>query len=306
MNRLLRCLLLLFIGNVSALAAELPGTWSNGESEFKTISIMLRSDGQAIFSTAVLPTYARWKKTDTGFELTIAGDGKSLTLPFTYDPATATLSSALRDTQITLRKVSDQEPPDLLARAKAKQEEDTARWKKQFRVEERTLADVAALRALITAWLAIPASQPHAETIFLHLPDNLPNFTLRRFGSEKMFIDISVEHRQTATPSGYPLEGKPARADTRSDLPLLFSLPDSMRERIKLLGQRPGVVMETNTSLQVSAFETESLYRYTQLVLTAADPGTPAVIDEIMSILWPTQPANITVSLHTRIPRESE
>jgi hypothetical protein len=35
-------------------AVELPGTWSNGQDEFKTLSLMLRSDGQAIFATAVL------------------------------------------------------------------------------------------------------------------------------------------------------------------------------------------------------------------------------------------------------------
>jgi len=305
MNLRLRCLLLLFIGNVSALAAELPGTWSNGESEFKTISLMLRSDGQAIFATAVIPTYARWKKNDTGFDLTIAGDGKSVTLPFTFDPATATLSSALHDTQVILRKVSDQEPPDLLARAKAKQEEDTARWKKQFRMEDRTLADVAALRRLITTWLAIPASEPHAETIFIRPSGKLPTFTLRRFGPEKLFIEIPMESRSTATPSGYPLEGKYAPAGTVSNLPLRFELPAAMQTRIQSLS-KPGVAIDTHASVQVSAFETEAYYRYTQLVLTAADPGTPAVIDEIMSILWPTQPTNITVSLHTRMPRESE
>lgn len=301
----LRSLLLLLISTVSALAAELPGTWSNGESEFKTISLMLRSDGQAIFSNAVLPTYARWKKTDTGFELTIAGEGKSLSLPFTYDPATETLSSTLRDMQIMLRKVSEQEPPDMLARAKAKQEEDRARWNKQFRMEDRTLADVTALRALVTAWLAIPASQPHAETIFIRPAGKLPTFTLRRFGPEKLFIDIPLESRSTATPSGYPLEGKPAPAGTVIDLPLRFELPAAMQTRIQSLN-KPGIAVDTHASLQVSAFETEAYYRYTQLVLTAADPGTPAVIDEIISILWPTQPANITVSLHTRIPRESE
>ena len=302
MTRFLHPFFILFlIGHVAVHASELPGTWSNGKDEFGTISLMLRADGQAVFATAVMPAYARWKKSETGLDLTIAGEGKSLTVPLTYDAATKTLTGTLGKTQLNLRKVSDQEPPDMLAQAKVKQTEERARWAKQARMEERTLADVAAIRALVTAWLSIPADQPHAETIFISPGDKLPTFTLRRFGPEKVFIEIPLESRGIATPSGYPLEGKFVPVDTPSTLPLYFELPASMQVRIQAFAKKPGVAIETHASVQVSAFETESYYRYTQLVLTAADPATPAVIDEIMAILWPVAPVNIPVTLHHRL-----
>lgn len=293
---------LLFVLAGTAFAVEFPGSWNNGKDEFKTIAISLRADGQAVFHTAVLPAPARWRKNDTGLDLTIGGGGQSLTLPFTYDAAAATLTARWQGDTLVLTKVSDQEPPDMLALARKRQAEDYERWGKQFRMEEQTLADVAAVRALLTGWLATPPDQTHAETIFLRPSERLPTFTLRRFGPEKLFIDIPLEHRRAESPSGYPTEGRSATGDVGANLPLVFSLPEPMRERIQALGQKPGVTAESHAGVQVSAFETESLYRYTQVIMTAADPTTPAVIDELMATLWPAPPASITATLHFRVP----
>ena len=302
MTRFLHPFFILFlIGHVAVHASELPGTWSNGKDEFGTISLMLRADGQAVFATAVMPAYARWKKSETGLDLTIAGEGKSLTVPLTYDAAAKTLTGTQGKTQLILRKVSDQEPPDMLARAKAKQMEERARWEKHARMEERTAADVAAIRALVIPWLSLPADQPHAETIFIRPGGKLPTFTLRRLGPEKLFIDIPLETRSIAVPSGYPVTGKPAPAGTLSSLPLHFELPAPIQARIQALATKPGVAIETHAFEQVSVFEIESYYRKMQLILTAGDPGTPAVIDEIMAILWPVAPVNIPVTLHHRL-----
>ncbi len=298
----LRHFLLLILTGVAVAAVEFPGTWSNGESEFKTVSIMLRADGQAVFATAVIPTYALWKKTDAGLDLTIAGGGTSLTLPFTYDSATQTLTGTLHDTKLVLRKVSDQQPPDMLARSKAKQEEDNARWKKQFRMEDRTLSNAKAVRSLVHDWLAAPVGG-NAEDIFLSIPGSQYQLTLRGLGGNIRFIEIPLESRQAAKLSGYPAESKLLPGDAQSDLPLVFELPAKIRPQLDAIGHRPGVKAETHAFTQVTAFATEGFYRSVEFIVPAhGEPDAEALIAEILSVLWPDHKGKYTATLHFRVP----
>jgi hypothetical protein len=297
-----RLILLLFLAVLATLrAVELPGSWSNGKDEFKTISLMLRSDGQAIFATAVLPTYALWEKTETGLSLTLGGDGKSLTLPFTYDPVTELLTGKLQDTELVLKKISDQEPPDMLARAKERQAEQQERWKKLSRFEDRRLAGRQAVTAFLKEWRAETDPKKRPETVFLSAGEGQAQLTVRGLG-DSCFLEIGLESRHLPKFTGYPLESKLLPGDAVSDLPLNYELPEAQRAALAKLALAPGVTSETHAFSQVSAFKTESFFRSIQFVVKpGAEPDPLTLAEQIMDILWETPPKEIQAKLHFRV-----
>jgi len=294
--------LVLFALTLTALrASELPGTWSNGQDEFKTISLMLRSDGQAILATAVLPGFALWEKTDTGLLLTLGGDGKSMTIPFTYDPKTALLTGKLQDTEVVLKKISDQEPPDMIARAKERHAEQQESWMKMSRFEDRKLAGRKALRALLEEWPAEADPTKRPETVFLTSGKEQAQLTVRRLG-DSWFFEVALESRNLAEPTGFPLESKLLPGDAVSDLPLSYELPTAQHEALAELAQTPGVQSETRAFSQVSAFKTESFHRSIKFVVKpGAQPDVLALAEQILDILWERPSKEIQAKLHFRV-----
>jgi hypothetical protein len=285
----------------SLRAVELPGTWSNGQSEFKTLSLMLRSDGQAVFATAVLPGFALWEKTDTGLLLTLGGDGKSLTIPFTYDPATELLTGKLQNTEVVLKKISDQEPPDMLARAKERAAEQQERWKKMTRFEDRTLAGRKALRAFLEEWRGEPDPKKRPETVFISAGKGEAQLTVRGLG-DSCFLEIGLESRNLAKLTGYPLESKLLPSDAVSDLPLSYELPAAKREALAKLAQTPGVKSETHAFSQVSVFKTESFFRSIQFIVKPdSQPDALELAERILDILWEKPPKEFQAKLHFRV-----
>ncbi len=296
-----RLLLLFILLLATSRAVELPGTWSNGQDEFKTISLMLRSDGQAIFATAVLPGFALWEKTDTGLRLTIGGDGKSITLPFTYDPATALLTGKLQDTEVVLKKISDQEPPDMLARARQRQAEQEERWKKMSRFEDRALADRKAVAALLKEWRAETDPRKRPESVFLSAGEGEAQLTVRGL-SDHCFLEIGLESRSLAKFTGYPLESKLLPGNAVSDLPLHYELPAAQREALAKLAQTPDVTSETHAFSQVSVFKTESFFRSIQFIVKPnSQTDALALAEQILDILWPKPPKQFQAKLHFRV-----
>ena len=299
MKRLVSFLLLM--ADLSG-AVELPGTWSNGKDEFKTISLMLRSDGQAVFATAVIPGWAKWEPTETGLLLTVGGDGTSVTIPFTFDPATAELTGRFRDTEVILEKVSEEQPPDLLERAREEAERRQQSWNNSNHNETRTFPNRSALEAYLQEWRSMNDPTGRPETIFLSTDSEKAQLTLRRLG-DSIHLEVFLEHRRLTKLTGYPLESKRLPSDAESDLPLTYELPARQREILMTLAQSPSVVSELNAYSQVSVFETESFSRHIKFIAKPeSGPDALVLANQILDILWTTPVAEISAKLHYRIP----
>jgi hypothetical protein len=297
-----RTLLLFLSLPVAAHAVDLPGTWSNGQDEFKTISLMLRSDGQAVLASAVMPSFARWEKTNSGLTLTLANDDRPIVIPFTYNATTDLLTGKFKDTDIVLRKVSDQEPPDMLAHAKERHAKEQAEIQKLWRRETRTLSGRKAVRALLRKWMAETNTAQRAESISFSTSDKQGYLTLRGINTTG-FIDVPMESRHVVKPSGYPVSHKSFPADAVSALPVTYELSASRRDQLGKLAQEPGVQSETHTYGQHSYFGPEAFYRTTQFVVKSdAQPDLLTLAEKVMDILWETEPKSITATLHFRIP----
>jgi hypothetical protein len=200
-----------------------------------------------------------------------------------------------------LKKISDQQPPDLLAKAKERDAEQQERWKKMSRYEDRKLAGRKAVTAFLKEWRAETDAKKRPETIFLSPGEGQAQLTVRGLGSS-CFLDVALESRRLATLTGYPLESKLLPGDAVSDLPLSYELPAPQREALAKLAQTPGVTSETHAFSQVSAFKTESFYRKIQFVVKpGAEPDVLSLADRIMDILWESPSQEIQAKLHFRV-----
>ncbi len=225
-----------------------------------------------------------------------------MTVPFTYDVTAATLTGQLRNTAIALRKVSDHEPPDLLARARQEADAEKARWQKSRRSEQRMLPSRQALRVLLETIVAAPDPAQRPESVFLATSDNRGQLNRSGFNAT-WFIAVALENREVARPSGYPLESKLLNADAVSDLPLTYALPAADRTRLTQLAQNSDLKIETHVFSQISAFPPESLHRTLQLsVPPDAQLGPPAVLEQVLDIIWDRWLTAITATLHYRVP----
>jgi hypothetical protein len=233
--------------------------------------------------------------------LTLGGDGKSLSLPFTYDPATELLTGKLQDTEVVLKKISDQEPPDMLARAKERQAEQQERWKTMSRFEDRTLVGRKGVTAFLKEWRAETDPKKRPETVFISAGKGEAQLTVRGLG-DSAFLEVALESRNLAKPTGYPLESKLLKADAVSDLPLSYELPAAQREALAKLAQTPGVTSETHAFSQVSVFKTESFFRSIQFIVKPdSQPDALALAERILDILWEKPPKEFHAKLHFRV-----
>lgn len=293
--------LALFLMLMTALrAVELPGTWSNGQSEFYTISLQLRADGQALFATAVLPGFGLWEKTDSGLLFTLYEGGQSLALPFTYDPATELLTGKFQGTEVVLKKTSNEEAPDILAMIQESAAEEEEYKRKTTRFEYRTFANRKALRVFLEEWTKSD-ERKRAKTIFLSAGEGETQLTVRDWGSTCGF-KVLLESRRLATLSGYPLGSKRLPDDTVSDLPIVYELQAAQRKALAKLAQTSGVKGGTLAIGQFSIFKAEGFVRQLEFAVTP-DMATDALTlaDQLLDIIWETSPREIRAELQFRV-----
>ena len=281
-------------------AADFPGTWSNEKNEFKTIALMLRADGQAVFGVSVISSYAKWAKSKDGLLLTVGSGGESLDIPFVYDPATEMLTGKLRDTELILKKVSAQEPPDLLAIAKSNETAELARFNASNHVEERSLVGREALSAFLKQWIAELDLKKRGEYLFLSTDENEARLSVSG-STQQCNFEINLEYRSIETPTGYPLESKNLKANAVSNLPLIYELKPQVRAALTELTQMTKVKSETFAFSQVSAFKTEKFWRNLHLSISSSDDSDALSLTErILDLIWETPPKTIHVSIQYR------
>lgn len=270
--------------------AHLRGTWSNEQNEFKTLAISLRSDGQAVLHTAVIPFFARWSAQENSITLTVGMDGKSEQMQLTYDPVGSTLALTWQKSTQVLRKISDEEPPDWLAKSREKAAQAQAEQKLAAKTmmirEEAACANLeAAINVMYEKYFA-PSESRLLEQIFLQ--HGVVKFTVSMLaGKTAAILSITYEKRALSKPSGYLLQSRYVSGEEDVDLPITYSLDARIRESINEYAESAGVRCSKSTLLYTSPFSPEKSYRMYSLRLSPERSGQSSQLENFLRAVWP-------------------
>lgn len=126
-----------------------PGVWSNQKGEFKTLTISLRKDGRGTFSTAIFSVPLRWEKKDNGIQVkaTLNGDVSEIFFLYDSEKNTFTVKGAGAESANVLKKVSNDEPPDIEAEIIQRAEKEQEKFKAEHKMETTTFTSRTALIA---------------------------------------------------------------------------------------------------------------------------------------------------------------
>lgn len=161
---------------LAAWGRDFTGIWSNGQAEFKTLSLTLLPDGKGILGTSIMPVVISW--TANGDEIVVISDsdGRPTTLKFSYNTTTGMLVLQKSESpESVLKRISKDVPAKIDDLFPKKKEE--VRYQRSTRTVP--VSTVEGILQLLSGWgvepsdpngfwyLAIPRTEK-AQSLRMH------------------------------------------------------------------------------------------------------------------------------------------
>lgn len=250
--------IVIFLCLMSPLHANnFAGVWSNEQGEFKTFSVALRKDGRGIVSTAIVSAPLRWEQKNDGILIKATLDRRvsELFLYYDRDRNVFLLKKGDSSRDNILRKISNEEPPDIEAQIESQERQEAEKRKINW---DKTVLNS---RAELIADLSRRMRQFDGTGIYyvnIRPEGQKAHF---RVGYVNYHFDVSVLtlDKRIDKPSGAVAtwEGLPEPPN----LPTRYRMPDSNLQALESMLKEGGYKYSLGTAVGRGLWEVETYRR---------------------------------------------